>query len=79
MKSTRAVIKVRHFRDTMQGRLRSSVREMCGASVVLGSATPSVESYYKAKTGEYELLGVKAPCSRKNQFRKVEVSDLGKS
>lgn len=29
---------------------------MCGASVVLGSATPSVESYYKAKQGEYKLF-----------------------
>lgn len=29
---------------------------MCGASVVLGSATPSVESYYRAKEGHYRLL-----------------------
>lgn len=28
----------------------------CGAAVVLGSATPSVKSYYLAKTGEYELI-----------------------
>lgn len=27
-----------------------------GASVVLGSATPSVEAYYRATTGEYELF-----------------------
>jgi primosomal protein N' (replication factor Y) len=27
-----------------------------GASVVLGSATPSVESYYRAKRGEYKLF-----------------------
>lgn len=27
-----------------------------GASVVLGSATPSMESYYKAKTGQYRLF-----------------------
>ncbi len=32
---------------------------MTGASVVLGSATPSVESYRKAKTGEYTLLTLK--------------------
>ena len=29
---------------------------MMGASVVLGSATPSVDSYYKAQCGEYQLL-----------------------
>ncbi len=29
---------------------------LCGASVVLGSATPSVESYYRAKAGQYRLL-----------------------
>ena len=32
--------------------------KMCGATVVLGSATPSVESYFKAKEGEYELLSL---------------------
>lgn len=26
---------------------------MCGASVILGSATPSMESYYRAQSGEY--------------------------
>lgn len=30
--------------------------EMCGASVIMGSATPSLESYSKALNGEYELL-----------------------
>ncbi len=34
--------------------------EMVGASVVLGSATPSVESYQAAKEGRYELLSL--PC-----------------
>lgn len=29
---------------------------MAGASVVLGSATPSVDSYYKAQKGEYQLI-----------------------
>lgn len=32
---------------------------MCGASVILGSATPSVESYYKAMNGEYRLWTMK--------------------
>ncbi len=40
-----------HARETAIERAK-----MCGASVVLGSATPSVESFYKAKQGEYELL-----------------------
>jgi primosomal protein N' (replication factor Y) len=30
--------------------------ELTGALVVLGSATPDVESYYKAQTGDYRLL-----------------------
>jgi primosomal protein N' (replication factor Y) (superfamily II helicase) len=30
--------------------------EITGATVVLGSATPDVESYYKALSGEYKLL-----------------------
>ncbi|MBO5372734.1 MAG: primosomal protein N' [Lachnospiraceae bacterium] len=40
-----------HARETAIQRAK-----MAGASVVLGSATPSIDSYYKAKTGEYELL-----------------------
>jgi len=30
--------------------------EMTGATVILGSATPDVETYYHAKTGDYTLL-----------------------
>ena len=30
--------------------------KLCGASVVLGSATPSMEAYYKAQRGEYVLF-----------------------
>lgn len=40
-----------HARETAIERAR-----MLGASVVLGSATPSVDSYYKALNGEYHLL-----------------------
>jgi primosomal protein N' (replication factor Y) len=32
------------------------IAETMNASVVLGSATPSVESFYRAKQGQYELL-----------------------
>ena len=43
-----------HARETARRRA-----EMEGASVVLGSATPSVDSYYKALHGEYVLLELK--------------------
>ncbi|MDO4167244.1 MAG: primosomal protein N' [Eubacteriales bacterium] len=33
--------------------------KMLGASVILGSATPSMEAYYRASTGEYQLLELK--------------------
>ena len=33
--------------------------QLAGASVVLGSATPSVESFYRAQQGEYVLLTLK--------------------
>lgn len=49
-----------HARETAIERAR-----MCGASVVLGSATPSVESYYKAKSGEYRLLELKHRVAQK--------------
>ena len=32
--------------------------DMCGASLVLGSATPSVDSYYRAQNGEYKLYSM---------------------
>lgn len=44
-----------HARDVAFARA-----EQYGAAVVLASATPAVESYYKAKTGEYTLLEMKA-------------------
>lgn len=40
-----------HARETAAARAR-----MEGASLVLGSATPSVDSYYRALHGEYQLL-----------------------
>lgn len=40
-----------HARETAIERAR-----MLGAAVVLGSATPSIDSYYKALNGEYRLL-----------------------
>ena len=51
--------------------------ELSGASLVLGSATPSIESYFKASYGEYQLL--KLP-KRINDSRlaDVQVVDLRK-
>ncbi|MCR5467553.1 MAG: primosomal protein N' [Lachnospiraceae bacterium] len=43
-----------HARETAIERAR-----MAGASVVLGSATPSVDSFYKASKGEYVYLSLK--------------------
>lgn len=40
-----------HARETAIARAKLE-----GASVVLGSATPSLEAYYRAHTGEYELV-----------------------
>lgn len=43
-----------HARETAEARAK-----MEGASVVLGSATPSLEAMYRAKNGEYTLLELK--------------------
>ena len=40
-----------HARETAE-----EVARMHGASLVLGSATPSMEAYYRAKQGEYKLF-----------------------
>lgn len=49
-----------HARETAIQRAK-----MTGASVILGSATPSVESYYKAKSKEYILLTLKERVQKK--------------
>jgi len=48
---------------------------MCGASVMLGSATPSVESYHKAMSGEYTLLTLKNRVEMRS-LPKVYIEDL---
>ncbi len=35
------------------------IASLCGASVVLGSATPSLEAYYRARRGQYQLYEMK--------------------
>ena len=42
-----------HARETAIERAR-----MSGATVILGSATPSIESFYHAKKGDYLLLSM---------------------
>ena len=49
--------------------------DMCHASVILGSATPSVESYYQAKQGNYKLFSLPERIGD-SQLPKVTVVDL---
>lgn len=49
--------------------------DMCHASVILGSATPSVESYYHAKQGTYKLFSLPERIGD-SQLPKVTVVDL---
>ena len=44
-------------------------------SLVLGSATPSIDEYYKAKNGEYNLIEIKKRAN-KSPLPKIEVVDM---
>ncbi|MGL5331005.1 MAG: primosomal protein N' [Peptostreptococcaceae bacterium] len=44
-------------------------------SLVLGSATPSIEEYYKAHSRDYELINIKNRAN-KNPLPKIEVIDM---
>lgn len=59
-----------HGRDTavMRGKL-------AGAAVVLGSATPSLESYQNAKTGKYKLIELRSRVAAR-PLPQVEIVDL---
>ncbi len=59
-----------HARETAIARAKLE-----GASVVLGSATPSLESFYRAKNGEYEMLTLRER-SKKQELPEVHVVDL---
>ncbi|MBO4336777.1 MAG: primosomal protein N' [Lachnospiraceae bacterium] len=57
---------------------REVAQELCrlsGARLLLGSATPSVESFYKAKKGEYRLYRLSSRFGDA-QLPKVEVADM---
>lgn len=49
---------------------------MAGASVVLGSATPSVDSYYRCRTGQYRLFTLNRRAVREAALPSVEIVDL---
>ena len=59
-----------HARETAIARAK-----MAGASVVLGSATPSIDSYYKAKQGEYQLIEMSRRVEEK-PLPRCEIIDL---
>ena len=59
-----------HARDAARRRAKTS-----GAVVVLGSATPSMESFYKAKSSEYELISLTERIDNR-PLPPVEVVDL---
>ncbi len=52
--------------------------QMNGASLVMGSATPSLEAYAKAKAGIYRLFTLKRRAGRGSSPALVEVVDLRK-
>lgn len=49
---------------------------MTGANLVLGSATPSVETYYRALRGEYKLCTLNHRAGKNSTFAQVSVVDL---
>ncbi len=60
-----------HAREAAGIRARLS-----GADVVLGSATPSIESYSRALSGEYGLLRLQKRASSDSRLAQAEVVDL---
>ena len=61
-----------HARETAE-----KLAELTGASLVLGSATPSVEAYYRAKEGKYTLFTLKDRLTG-GSLPQVEIVDLRK-
>ena len=60
-----------HARDAACERAR-----LAGASVILGSATPSLESYTRALDGEYTLLELKNRAVSGSRLASVEIADM---
>ncbi len=59
-----------HARETAVARAR-----IAGASVVLGSATPSLDAYYRAQSGLYELIELKNRAG-KAHLAKTQIIDM---
>lgn len=53
------------------------IASLCRASVVLGSATPSLEAYYRAKLGQYQLYKMKERPGN-SALPTVHITDLRK-
>ena len=51
---------------------------MQGASLVLGSATPSLESYTRALNGEYRLFSLNQRARENSSLARVSIVDLRK-
>ncbi len=60
-----------HAREVAQMRAK-----MSGASLVLGSATPSLESYKRALDGEYRLLSLTKRAKEESRLARVHIVDL---
>ena len=59
MKNMSRLIKVNRRRGITRAETALRRAQTEGASVVLGSATPSMEAVYRAKNGEYVLMEMK--------------------
>lgn len=55
----------------------NEISDLTGATLLFSSATPSVESYYKANTGEYKLLNIEHRVFGR-QMPKVRIADMRK-
>jgi len=49
---------------------------MCGAKVILGSATPSLETYYRCETGEYRLETLTKRAKEGAALPRAEIVDM---
>ncbi len=56
--------------------IAEKLSELYGCTVILGSATPSLLSYYRAQHGEYELIELKHRVN--NTFPKIHIVDMRK-